>query len=154
MADAAQPAQHEFWRPPMQSPVLDGASHSDLVEACDSCGTEFIVGSRYCHTCGARRPGGSARDSRAWLKVAVDGMKVAAMSAASLRGALGLPVAAFAAFLAGVACVVGALGVGVIFSARTVLDWQAVQMWRIEWLLGAVAMFTAGCLLKSSRNSG
>ena len=38
-----------------------------------------------------------------------------------------------------------------VFSARTVLDWQAVQLWRIEWLLGAIAMFAAGVLLKRRR---
>ena len=41
-----------------------------------------------------------------------------------------------------------ALLVGFIFSANTVLDWQAVQMWRIEWLLAAVACFVAGILLR------
>ena len=28
------------------------------------------------------------------------------------------------------------------------LDWQAIQFWRVEWLLAAVAAFAAGCLLK------
>jgi hypothetical protein len=32
------------------------------------------------------------------------------------------------------------------------LDWQAVQLWRIEWLLGATASFLAGILLKKSAN--
>ena len=50
-----------------------------------------------------------------------------------------------------VLCLLGASAVGVIFSARTVLDWQAVQLWRIEWLLAAVAAFVAGCLLKKAR---
>jgi hypothetical protein len=45
-------------------------------------------------------------------------------------------------------CVVGALSVSVFFSARTLLDWQAIQLWRIEWLLAAVAAFAAGCVLK------
>ena len=52
------------------------------------------------------------------------------------------------AFLLGVFCVVGALAVSVFFSARTALDWQAIQLWRIEWLLAAVAAFVAGLLLK------
>ena len=52
------------------------------------------------------------------------------------------------AFLLGVFCVVGALAVSVFFSPRTALDWQAIQLWRIEWLLGAVAAFVAGSLLK------
>ncbi len=43
---------------------------------------------------------------------------------------------------------VGALAVSVFFSGQTALDWQAIQLWRIEWLLAAVAAFVAGCLLK------
>ncbi len=55
--------------------------------------------------------------------------------------------AAFA-FLLGILCVVGALMISVFFSVRTTLDWQAIQLWRIEWLVGAVACFVAGCMLK------
>jgi hypothetical protein len=54
------------------------------------------------------------------------------------------------AFLAGITCVLAAVLVGFIFSANTVLDWQAVQLWRIEWLLAAAAAFLAGILLKRS----
>jgi len=45
-----------------------------------------------------------------------------------------------------------ALGVGLFFSVRTTLDWEAVQVWRIQWLLGASASFLAGILLKKSSN--
>jgi hypothetical protein len=38
----------------------------------------------------------------------------------------------------------------VIFTARTPLDWQAVQLWRIEWLLAGIAGFAAGLLLKKT----
>ena len=48
----------------------------------------------------------------------------------------------------GFACVIAAIVTGFIFTATTLLDWQAVKLWRIEWLLGAVAMFAAGFLLK------
>jgi hypothetical protein len=37
-----------------------------------------------------------------------------------------------------------------MFTAGTVLDWQAVQIWRVEWLLGAAAAFLAGILLKKA----
>ena len=57
-------------------------------------------------------------------------------------------MAPFIAFAVGILCLLGALGVGLIFSARTMVDWQAVQLWRIEWLLASVAAFVAGCLLK------
>lgn len=142
MAEIAHQAQHEFWRPPMQA-APESVGHSEMVEACDRCASEFIVGSRYCHSCGTGRPGlrGASRleetISLAWLS--------------SLGEGLGLSTAPLIAFLLGVVCVLGAVGVGLIFNARTVLDWQAVQVWRIEWLLGAVAAFVAGCLLRRTR---
>ncbi len=61
---------------------------------------------------------------------------------------LGLTTPALIAFLVGLLCLLGALAVSLVFSVRTALDWQAIQVWRIEWLLGAVAAFAAGCLLK------
>lgn len=143
MAEAVEQAQHDFWRPPMQMATPSPAEHVEMVEACDQCRTEFIVGARFCHTCGAFRsdvaPVGRTQKSTAIARFI------------SLGERLGLPTAAFIAFLAGLVCVLGALGVGVVFSARTVLDWQAVQMWRIEWLLGAVAAFCAGSVLKRAR---
>lgn len=143
MAEAAEQAQHDFWRPPMQMAVPSQTEHVEMVEACDKCGTEFIVGSRFCHTCGAVRSDGSSAASRPATGA------VAYFNTTAAR--LGLPIFAFLAFLVGLLCLVGALGVGVVFSARTVLDWQAVQVWRIEWLLGAVAAFCAGCVLKNNR---
>lgn len=65
-----------------------------------------------------------------------------------IKERIGLPTAALVAFLAGLTCVLAAILVGFIFSANTVLDWQAVQIWRIEWLLGAAAAFLSGILLK------
>ncbi len=52
MAEMANPARHEFWRPPAPEKVV-GHERS---ETCEECRTEFIVGSRYCHCCGASRP--------------------------------------------------------------------------------------------------
>jgi hypothetical protein len=127
----------------MQAASDAAASH--LSESCARCGTEFIVGSRFCHSCGAHRPG-PRTSSRA---VVIPGL--AEITAAAER--LGLTFAAFIAFLVGMICLVGALAVGVIFGAKTVLDWQAIQLWRIEWLLGAIAAFVAGLLLRKSNSS-
>ena len=150
MAEVAEQTQHEFWRPPMQAPAGETAARSEMVEVCDRCGTEFILGSRFCHTCGAARPG-SGQASRAWLTTSLNMVVAAAKAFAGLGERLGLPTAAFLAFLAGTLCVLGAVGVGVIFSTQKLIDWQAVQMWRIEWLLGAIAMFVAASLLKRAR---
>jgi len=106
---------------------------------CHRCGTEFIVSSLYCHACGANRPGLNAART-----LEIPGFA----ELASLGERLGLTTPAVIAFLAGVLCVVGALVVSVFFSVRTALDWQAIQLWRVEWLLAAIASFVAGCLLK------
>jgi hypothetical protein len=136
MAEAANQAGHDFWRPPMSaSEVL---VHPERTATC-RCGSEFIVSSLYCHACGAKRPGLNA--SRTFE---IPGRT----ELASLGERLGLTTPAVSAFVLGIFCIVGALGVSLFFSARTLLDWQAIQLWRIEWLLAAVASFVAGCLLK------
>jgi hypothetical protein len=113
---------------------------SDERSATCGCGTEFIVSSLYCHACGASRPD---------LGAGVRTLEIPGLAElVALGERLGLTTPALIAFLIGVLCVVGALAVSVFFSARTLLDWQAIQLWRIEWLLGAVAAFVAGCLLK------
>jgi hypothetical protein len=61
---------------------------------------------------------------------------------------LGLNTPATAAFVIGALCLLGAMSVSLFFTARTPLDWQAIQMWRIEWLMAAIAAFVGGCLLK------
>jgi len=142
MGEVANQVQHEFWRPPMQPAASDPATIQVLSQACRRCGTEFIVSSRFCHACGASRP-----ELNAGSRI-MEMPGLAELSALGER--LGLTTASLIAFLIGTICIVGALAVGVVFSARTVLDWQAIQIWRIEWLLGAIAAFVAGRLLKKS----
>jgi len=135
MAEVVNAARHEFWRPPTpELAVSQGRS-----ETCDECETEFVVGSRYCHSCGAIRPAASVMQA-----TEIPGL--AEFTALGKR--LGLATPALIAFLAGAFCLVAALSVGVLFTARTALDWQAIQLWRIEWLLAGIAGFAAGCLLK------
>jgi hypothetical protein len=133
MAEVVDQAQHEFWRAPAMASAVAVARSSTC-----RCGTEFIVSSQYCHACGANRPELTAQS------LEIPGL--AELSA--LRERLGLTTPAIVAFLIGLGCIVGALAVSVFFSARTVLDWQAIQLWRIEWLLASIAAFIAGCLLK------
>jgi hypothetical protein len=135
MAEAAHPTQHEFWRPPLAA--SDVIVPRERSSAC-RCGTEYIVSSLFCHACGASRPDLNARP------LEIPGLA----ELTSFGERLGLTTLATIAFLAGALCIVGALSVSLFFSVRTILDWQAIQLWRIEWLLAAVAAFVAGCLLK------
>jgi len=135
MSDVVHDAQHEFWRPPV---VASGAERPGMAEVCDGCNSEFMVGSLFCHVCGMSR---ETRTSAAhWTLY---------FQFHNIKRAFGLSTAGLIAFVVGLACLVmAAVAVGMIYSVQTFNDFQAVQFYRMQWLLGAIAAFTAGLLLK------
>lgn len=142
MAHAADSMQPEFWRPPLTTPrpqqVLPGARAH--VETCQTCGTEFVLGARFCHVCGAGRDADvETPHESAWMK---------AFDLTKLKEALNLTTSSLIAMFFGVVCVVAALVTGFLYTANTLNDWQAIQTWRIEWLLAAAVAFILGILLK------
>ena len=142
MSEVVQHAHGDFWQAPLSTPAGAGSSvgHA-LVPACTHCGTEFVMGAGFCHVCGsARLEHVSVPASQSWTRY---------VQFHYIKRLFGLPTAALIAFFLGLGCVLAALLVGFLFSANTVLDWQAVQMWRVEWLLAAVACFVAGLLLRT-----
>ncbi len=176
MSEVVREAEQEFWRPPIPDgpePVTTGAAAvSPMAEVCLHCRTEFLPGSHFCHTCGANRPlrSSAAVNSDAqeiagsWNRAVEQLHSVAqrcieAARAIELPGWLhylhfheikkwvGLPTASLIAFVVGMSCVAGALLVGLL-TAKTFVDWQAIQFYRAEWLLAATAAFVAGILLK------
>jgi hypothetical protein len=146
-----------------------------MAEACADCGTEFMIGARYCHTCGSRRPAmtidhsdaaamasfwsasiawstvwmrsASASTATAWRKISFPAW-VRYLHFHEIKRWIGLPTASLIAFMIGLGCVAGAVGVSLFYKASTLAEFQAIQMWRIEWLLAATAAFVAGILLK------
>jgi hypothetical protein len=131
--------RQEFWKP-AAAPRHEASPAETTDQACQECGTDFVLGSRFCYVCGSDRNANLASASLSGLHDWID--------FASLREALGQSNASLVALVLGCACVIAAIVTGFVFTATTLLDWQAVQLWRIEWLLGAVAMFAAGFLLK------
>jgi hypothetical protein len=133
--------QQEYWRPPAQpTRAADSAPGLRGQLTCQQCGTEFVMGSRFCHVCGGEREplvGGAST----WTEI---------LDFTRIREALGLSIGSLIAFVVGLVCTLAAIFTGMIYSAATVLDWQAVQVWRIEWLLAASAAFLAGIVLKKS----
>jgi hypothetical protein len=139
MSEAANNTQNEFWRPPVSQATV---TSSGLAEVCEDCGTEFMIGSRFCHICGASRPAqAQATVASSWTRH---------LEFHNIQRALGLSTASLVAFVIGIACLLGAIACGVIYSERNMLEWEAVQIFRIQWLLGAAAAFVAGILLKKS----
>jgi hypothetical protein len=137
MAEVVPNTQQEFWRPPV---VSRDAVTPSLLPACEGCGAEFMVGSRYCHICGATRDVIPVTDPH-WARH---------LELHNIKQGLGLPLASLIAFIAGIGCILAALAAGLVYSERNVLEWEAVQAFRIQWLLAAVAAFVAGILLKKS----
>ena len=138
MADVVHDAQHEFWRPPV---VAAEVARPGMVEVCDGCATEFMVGSLFCHVCGASR-GARPSVSAHWTLY---------LEFHNIKRTLGLSTASLIAFVVGMACLLMAgIAVGLMYSVQTFNDFQAVQLFRMQWLLGAIAAFAAGLLLKKS----
>ncbi|MBV8205196.1 MAG: zinc ribbon domain-containing protein [Acidobacteria bacterium] len=123
----------EYWKP------VTAERRNTASDVCQACGTDYPLGARFCYVCGAERTSsGRSRNFSRFLDIAV------------LRSALGLPTLSLVAFFAGIACMIAACLVGFIYSATTLIDWQAVQLWRVEWLLAGIAAFLLGNLLKNS----
>lgn len=171
MAELAHGTQPEFWRPP--SPTVEEVTVQGptpvLMEACPRCGTEFLLGSRFCHTCGGKRllvitaaEADAAAIARLWQQVvhhvgetfrSIPWRRVKfptwlnQLHFHAIKTFLGLSTGSLIAFVIGLSCVGGALLVGLL-TAKTLVDWQAIQFYRAEWLLAATAAFVAGILLK------
>ena len=136
----------EYWRPPLEH--LQRNVVADEIDTCPHCSSDFVVGARFCHVCGTQR------DSQPRRRMERFGSRLLRyLDFALLREKLGLTTAALVAFAAAVICLISTIFVGAAFDARTVLDWQALQIWRVQWLLAAVAAFLAVILLNRVSSS-
>ena len=173
MAEVVQGTQQEFWRPPthrLSDEIAVHEAHPAMAEACARCGTEFLLGSRFCHSCGGRRPEAISSSARAdaavlaglWergirkIQSAVTRLSWSKVNPPSwahylhfheIKEQVGLPTPSLIAFVIGLVCIAGALLAG-LFTVKTWNDFQAIQYYRAEWLLAATASFVAGILLK------
>jgi hypothetical protein len=144
MSEAVENAQHDFWRPP----AAPSEPAPAMVEVCDICETEFMVGARFCHVCGRVREREIATlEGQSWTRHLAF---LRVLEFHNVKHWLGLPLASLIAFLIGLGCVLAAVAVGIIYSVQNFADFQAIQLWRMEWLLAAVASFVAAILLRSA----
>jgi hypothetical protein len=142
MAQAVHNPTQEFWQPPAAHPQ----SLPALKDACAGCHSEFMVGARFCHVCGASRATKTAEGPiPVWMQP-LEFLK--GLEFQNLKDWLGLSHASLIAFFAGLGCIVAAIMVGLIYSVQSLADFQAIQLWRLEWLLAALVAFVAGILLK------
>ena len=141
MASAAESTSQEYWRP--SNPDVARVIPS-LRGICWHCGMDYSPGARYCHSCG-----GAREDSNVQVLTDPKGRE----SRRDLPGILrwsGLSVPCLVCLVAAVVFGLAAVLTAVVYREDTLVDWQAVQTWRMEWLLGAVVALLAGILLKKN----
>ena len=107
-----------------------------------------MVGAAFCHICGLGRHRASAENSGSFSRQ-LGFLRVLEFS--SIKKWFGLPVASLCAFLVGSAFLIVALTMG-FMSVHDFTDFEAIQLWRIQWLMAACAAFLAGLLLKGRRS--
>ena len=152
-----------------------------LANVCEGCGSEFMIAARYCHACGERREASShsllvgnsssltidhlwnrlveaATSGLLWASVAWRRFRFPAwmkyLHFHEIQRWVGLSTGSLIAVFIGLGCVAGAIGVSLFYRATNLAEFQAIQMWRAEWLLAATAAFVAGILLKKPASRG
>jgi len=175
MSEAVHNPQQEFWRPPSLNDVVAAdiavTPIPAFADTCGQCHAEFMIGARFCHVCGTERPEHGSRGANAsgsysrqllrqkllWLRSSVLELSKVTESIPSwlrylhfheIKRWIGLPTPSLIAFMLGLGCIFGAVGVSLFYKASNMAEFQAIQMWRIEWLLAATAAFVAAILLK------
>lgn len=107
-----------------------------------------MVGAAFCHICGMGRHRSTSNQGHRWQSY-LGHLRVLEFS--SIKQWFGLPVASLCAFLVGVGLLIVALAIG-LMGVRDYSDFEAIQLWRIQWLMAACAAFLAGILLKTRRS--
>jgi ribosomal protein L40E len=144
MLQRGQTTRQEYWRPPNAESVrLVQPSPSDAL--CPHCGEEYPPGARFCAICGSDR---ELRPSKTLRPMGFADF----LDISLLRQRFGLSVPSLIFFLIGITCMGAAALTGFFYKADSLLDWQAIQVWRIEWLLAASAAMLAGILLKKKES--
>jgi len=108
-----------------------------------------MVGAAFCHICGSSRHRSSAGTAKSWTNFLGS---IRALEFGGTRTWLGLSLPSLIAFFVGIAFLIIALAVGLV-GVSDVSDFEAVQLWRIQWLMAACAAFLVGILLKNQKST-
>src|ERR1700757_4771796 len=95
MSEAVNNVQQEYWRPPAQpTRAMDPAPSGMRGQlTCAQCGSEFVMGSRFCHVCGSERePLVGASTVGRWAQI---------LDFTRIREGLGLSIGSLIAFIIG-----------------------------------------------------
>jgi len=142
MAQTVRSGSQEYWRP-ANPDVVRLVEPTSVRGTCWRCGIEYSPRARFCHICG------SERDPRSPFTPPGNPLTFSSLlDLSALRRHLGLSQPSLVLLALAVICAIAAVLTGAIYATDTLADWQAVQVWRIEWLLAATVALLAAILLK------
>jgi hypothetical protein len=104
--------------------------------SCKKCGTDLKLGAEFCHVCGR------------WVFGSNLSRLIRGTREALAHTGIELPV--LICMMTAAIFAVISLFVGIRIDPKTIGEWQVIQYWRIEWLLGAIVMLLFGVLLKKN----
>jgi hypothetical protein len=147
MAEFRRGASEEYWRPANASGAAFERQRLQAVESaelCSICGTPFPAGARFCNQCGLNRQAAALGTSHKlkWDLLG-DWMDLDGVLERTGLSVISLVLAALA-----VICMLATIMTGLLYTTSTLAEWQAVQTWRIEWLLASVASLLGAILFK------
>jgi hypothetical protein len=144
MAEVSKGLSQEYWRP-APTPGNQFKMHGFQVQGnegfCTICGTSYAPGALFCHLCGLSR-----EDD---LRVKERNPIMDWLDLEHIREQSGLSTLSLVLVLAAAVFMLATVMTGLVYTTSTVAEWQAVQTWRIEWLLATVAALMAAMLFKS-----
>ena len=150
MSEGTRNLTQEYWRPAQPPRAESRAMQAETV--CTNCGSEYAVGARFCHVCGNEREPEMRIAKHVRIAEMLNLEKIWERID-KICDHTGLNMTALILSVIGAICVLGALVVSVRYTANTVLDWQAVQVWRIQWMLGAIVAFVAAILFNRKKTA-
>ena len=139
MSDSAREISQEYWRPAQQPNRVEYPVAS-VTPYCNMCGTQYATGARFCHVCGENRDPEFQATGANRIAQALD--------FTNIRQKLGMSTTSLVLTAVAIGCVLGALLTGMVYSANTIAEFQAVQSWRMEWLMAAAVALIAAILFK------
>jgi hypothetical protein len=144
MADFTRELSQEYWRP-ATTPGNDFQKHGFQTQGtepfCSVCGTQYAAGARFCHVCGLGREDDLHVQKRAPLMDWLDLSRI--------REQTGLSTLSLVLVIAAAVCLLATVMTGLVYNTATIAEWQAVQTWRVEWLLATIALLLAAMLFRT-----
>lgn len=142
MADSPRELSQEYWRPaPNPGKHLQAIGSQTHEAFCTICGTQYAAGARFCHVCGLGREEDLHKAKVApildWLNFE------------RIQKEFGLSTVSLVLVLISAVFILATMMTGLVYSTSTIAEWQAVQTWRIEWLLATVVSLLAAMLFRN-----